>query len=42
MIRNHIQSVYTDLDSVEEEHQVRLKNELDRVYNDFQTQLANI
>ena len=42
MIRNHIQSVCTHLDSVEEQHQVQLKNELDQVHNEYQTQLASI
>jgi hypothetical protein len=42
MIRNHIESVYTHLEGIEEDHQVQLKNELDQVHNEFQTQLAII
>ena len=37
-----MESICTHLDGIEEEHQVRLKNEIDQVHKEFQTQLVDI
>jgi gas vesicle protein len=42
MARIHMQSLSTDLDGIEKEHKVQLKNGVDQVHKEFQAQLASI